>query len=66
MLVLGRKMLPLFGHDPSQETPIAGPMALEGIDVPVLAAVGPETLLDEPRFRKTLWRAWLEWTEGEA
>lgn len=66
LLVLGRKMLPLFGHDPAQGTPIAGPIALEGLDVPVLAAVGPETLLDEPRFRKTLWRAWLEWTEGNA
>ena len=66
LLVLGRKMLPLFGHDPAQATPIAGQMTLEGVDVPVLAAVGPETLLDEPRFRKTLWRAWLEWTEGEA
>jgi uracil-DNA glycosylase family 4 len=62
VLILGRKMLPLFGHDPAQATPIAGQMTLEGVDVPVLAAVGPETLLDEPRFRKTLWRAWLDWS----
>lgn len=66
LLVLGRKMLPLFGHDPAQGTPIAGEIALEGVCVPVLAAVGPETLLDEPRFRKTLWKAWLDWTEGNA
>lgn len=66
LLVLGRKMLPLFGHDPAQASPIAGQLALEGIEVPVLAAVGPETLLDEPRFRKTLWQAWLEWTEEAA
>jgi DNA polymerase len=63
LLVLGRKMLSLFGHDPAQASPIAGQIALEGLDLPVLAAVGPETLLDEPRFRKTLWRAWLEWTD---
>ena len=66
LLVLGRKMLPLFGHDPAQGTPTAGQIALEGIGVPVLAAVGPETLLDEPRFRKALWRAWLDWTEEPA
>ena len=64
LLVLGRKMLPLLGHDPAQDSPLAGQIALEGIDMPVLAAVGPETLLDEPRFRKALWRAWLDWTEG--
>jgi uracil-DNA glycosylase len=62
VLILGRKMLPLFGHDPAQATPIAGQIALEGIEVPMLTAVGPETLLDEPRFRKTLWRAWLDWS----
>lgn len=66
LLVLGRKMLPLFAHDPAQASPIAGEIALEGVGVPVLAAVGPETQLDEPRFRKTLWRAWLDWTEGTA
>lgn len=64
LLILGRKMLPLFGHDPAQGAPIAGQVALEGMGAPVLAAVGPETLLDEPRFRKALWRAWLDWTEG--
>lgn len=64
LLVLGRKMLPLFGHDPAQTTLIAGEVALDGIETSALAAVGPEALLDEPRFRKALWRAWLDWTEG--
>jgi len=66
LLILGRKMLPLFGHDPAQATPLAGPMTLEGLRMPVLAAVGPEALLEEPRFRKTLWRAWLDWTGNDA
>lgn len=66
LLVLGRKMLPLFGHDPAQGGAIAGQIALEDVAVPTLAAVGPETLLDEPRFRRTLWRAWLDWTKGTA
>jgi len=66
LLVLGRKLLPLFAHDPAQDTPIAGQIALEGIGVPVLAAVGPETLLDRAQFRKTLWRAWLDWTDKPA
>jgi DNA polymerase len=62
VLILGRKMLPLFGHDPAQATPIAGPITLEGVRMPVLAAVGPETLLDQMQCRRTLWRAWLDWT----
>jgi hypothetical protein len=34
--------------------------------VPTLAAVGPETLLDRAQLRKTLWRAWLDWTDETA
>lgn len=64
LLVLGRAMLPLFGHDPAQGAAAVRTIALEGCDVPALASYGPEPLLATPRFRAALWRGWLEWTEG--
>jgi DNA polymerase len=64
LLVLGRAMLPLFGHDPAQGAAAVRAIALEGCDVPALASYGPEPLLATPRFRAALWRGWLEWTEG--
>ena len=66
LLILGRAMLPLFGHDPAQAGAKPRPIALQGCDVPALASFGPEALLATPRFRAGLWRGWLEWTEGNA
>jgi DNA polymerase len=66
LLILGRAMLPLFGHDTAQGAAAAREIALEGCDVPALASFGPEPLLATPRFRAALWRGWLEWTEGDA
>lgn len=66
LLVLGRAMLPLFGHDTAQGAAGARMIALEGCDIPALASYGPEPLLATPRFRAALWRGWLEWTEGNA
>jgi DNA polymerase len=65
LLVLGRAMLPLFGHDPAQAGAKPRRIALEGCGVPALASFGPETLLETPRYRAGLWRGWLEWTGGE-
>ena len=64
LLVLGRAMLPLFGHDPAQAGANPRRIALEGCGVPALASFGPEALLQTPRFRAGLWRGWLEWTGG--
>jgi len=66
LLLLGRAMLPLFGHDPAQAGATPRQIALEGCEVPALASFGPEALLATPRFRAGLWRGWLDWTEGEA
>ena len=64
LLVLGRAMLPLFGHDPAQAGAKPREMSLEGCEVPALVSYGPEGLLDTPRFRAALWRGWLDWTGG--
>jgi len=65
LLVLGRAMLPLFGHDPAQAGAKPRRIALEGSGVPALVSYGPDTLLETPRFRKSLWRDWLDWTGGD-
>jgi hypothetical protein len=62
LLVLGRTMLPLFGHDPAQAGAKPRRIALEGCGVPALVSFGPEALLETPRFRAGLWRGWLDWT----
>jgi DNA polymerase len=65
LLVLGRTMLPLFGHDPAQAGAKPRRIALEGCGVPALVTFGPEALLQTPRFRAGLWRGWLDWTGGD-
>ena len=64
LLVLGRAMLPLFGHDPAQAGAKPRRIEVQGCGVPALASFGPEALLQTPRFRAGLWRGWLEWTGG--
>ena len=64
LLVLGRAMLPLFGHDPAQAGAKPRRIEVQGCGVPALASFGPEALLQTPRFRAGLWRGWLDWTGG--
>jgi len=64
LLVLGRAMLPLFGHDPAQAGAKPRPIALESCAVPTMVSYGPDALLQTPRFRAGLWRGWLDWTGG--
>jgi DNA polymerase len=66
LLILGRAMLPLFGHDSAQAGQKPRPIALEGSGVPALVSFGPDALLETPRFRKSLWQGWLDWTGGDA
>ena len=64
LLMLGRAMLPLFGHDPAQAGAKPRRIEVQGCGVPALASFGPDALLQTPRFRAGLWRGWLEWTGG--
>jgi DNA polymerase len=64
LLVLGRAMLPLFGHGSAQPGQKPLPIELQGGAVPALVSFGPENLLETPRFRKSLWQGWLDWTGG--
>lgn len=65
LLVLGRAMLPLFGHDPAQDGAKQRPIALEGSAVPAFVSFGPDALLNARQHRAALWRGWLDWTGGD-
>ena len=64
LLILGRNILPLCGHDPAQQAPALRFFNHEGGRVPALAEVGLERLLANGQSRVRLWKRWLEWTDG--
>jgi DNA polymerase len=64
VMVLGRSISPLFGHDPTQAAPAVSELAIQGRSVPVLTTYAPERLLENARLRASLWQRWLEWTDG--
>lgn len=66
MIILGRNILPLCGHDPAQGTQKLRSFNHEGGRVPALFVAGPDRLLDNPQLRARLWQQWLDWTETDA
>jgi uracil-DNA glycosylase family 4 len=62
LIVFGRSILPLLGHDPAQATPAVYEMTIQDRHLPMLASYAPERLLGTPRLRTGLWRQWLDWT----
>jgi len=70
LLVLGRGILPLLGHDPSQAPAAVKQISIHGaqgaVEVPTLTGFAPDRLLENARQRAMLWRQWLEWTGTDA
>lgn len=66
LIVLGRNILPLCGHDPAQGAQKLRAFNHEGGRVPALYEVGLERLLSNWQSRARLWQRWLEWTDGNA
>jgi DNA polymerase len=62
VIVLGRSILPLLGHDPPQAAPAVSELAIQGRTVPLLTTYAPERLVENARLRAGLWQRWLEWT----
>ena len=63
LLVFGRNILPLLGHDPTQSS-----ASLQKIDhqqgtVPVMAGWDLAALLARVKARSTFWHRWLDWTD---
>ena len=63
LLVLGRDVLPLLGHDTAQAAPDFRQFSHDGTVIPALAAEAPDSLLRSARMRARLWRRWLDWTD---
>lgn len=65
LLILGRNILPLFGHDPAQAA-VNSLIIDSGATLPVLTSYAPERLLEHARLRAGLWQKWLKWTDDSA
>ncbi|WP_347304315.1 hypothetical protein V5740_06840 [Croceibacterium sp. TMG7-5b_MA50] len=66
LLVLGAgDVLPLLGHDPAQASPGVHTLSACGVASPVLASFAPDALLARWQLRAQLWRALLDWTDGD-
>ena len=65
LLVLGRDVLPLLGHDPAQASPGVSELSIQGGQLPLQASYSPARLLENARLREGLWRRWLDWTEHD-
>jgi DNA polymerase len=64
LIVLGRDVSPLIGHDPAQSPPPVSEIAIQGRKLPLMTSFSPMRLLENPRLRRGLWQLWLDWTEG--
>ena len=62
LLVLGGNILPLLGHELPQRAAVLRQFNREGRSIPVLASRGLPALMQMPRAKQALWKAWLEWT----
>lgn len=64
ILVFGRNILPLIGHDMAQGSAVLREFNHQGRSIPVMGARGLAELLRSTQARKTLWQRWLDWTDG--
>lgn len=63
LLVFGRHILPLLGHDPTKTAEPLRRFNHEGRTIPLLSVAGLAVLATKPRGKAALWQAWLDWTE---
>ena len=62
LIVFGRDVSPLLGHDPAQAAQSSLRFNPYGLSVPLLYAPSLEALLERPALKRALWRRWLDWT----
>ena len=63
VILFGRNILPLVGHDPAQPLTHLREIHHEGGMVPALAAAGLAALCDRAGLRARFWQRWLDWTD---
>ena len=62
LIVLGRDLSPLLGHDPAQPAAISPEFNHERGSVPIAVFPSLEALLTRPALKRGVWTRWLEWT----
>ena len=64
LLVLGRNVLPLLGHETTQEPAHLQNIKHENHILPLMVVEGLASMLAMPRLKARFWRKWLDWTGG--
>lgn len=62
LIVFGRDVSSLLGHDPAQVAQSSLRFNHEGSSVPLTFAPSLEALLERPALKRGLWARWLDWT----
>ena len=61
LIVFGANILPLIGNDPPQGSAILQEFEQEGTAIPMLAARSLSAMLNRPKWKAGVWKAWLNW-----
>ena len=61
LIVFGRDVSSLLGHDPAQVAQSSLRFNHEGMSVPMMLAPALGALLERPALKRGLWTRWLEW-----
>ncbi len=61
LMVFGANILPLIGNDPPQGSAILQEFDQGGAGIPMLAARSLSAMLNRPKWKAGVWKAWLNW-----
>lgn len=65
VIALGPSILPLLGHDRSQEFTSLREINHSPVKTPLLMSEGLDALMSMPRLKARFWRRWIEWSAGK-
>ena len=65
LILLGGNILPLLGNHPTISSDNSPRFNHEGQTIPLFVTRGLGALLDRPRWKAGVWRAWLDWMRSD-